>query len=374
MPKIYPTSEKEYFVPSKINDKFLAEFGTLKEQTCLLNILHYIAKELTKLKEPSRYGYISISSKVLKCLFHGNYSTILNKVLDAGILVRNNKYCNDYDGFCKSYKFGPAISSPLTTFKHLTSDYIPKIHNKTDYNDAVCVQLEKNICKLRIDSEETKKQSYGIQIDAISLNANLKAGFGNCKRGKKVNRTFHRVNTASKEVRALLRLNGNRLTEYDMASAHPFLALDLYEDPNCPESIAYKALLAQDIYSVFQCTRDEAKKALRKFFYSKKHNVRKNGSSSNTVANYFKEHFPILYSTILGSENLAVRLQNLESSLFNDYIVPIASKLGLFYVSVHDGFLADSNENGDYFANLISQTFFTRYGALPRILEKVDAV
>ena len=122
--------------------------------------------------------------------------------------------------FSKSYRFTPPYSSGFKVIEEVGIENKCKVHDKTNKNDPICLQLAQNCRQLTIDLNALQSQSHDTKEEAGALATHLSLGSVNAQRGKRVRRIYHRVNTASKEVRKLLRFDGNPLLEYDLSLIH----------------------------------------------------------------------------------------------------------------------------------------------------------
>ena len=360
----------EYLVPESLDLTLFV--GDDFRRRCL-NIINHLA--LRRNKSDPIFGYLNISSADLKRLTQGSYRYQIKFLLHQKIIERNESYCSNElsprGTFSKSYRFGGRYRGESFKVINVEGESPqPRFDDTTYKHDPICVVLAQNCCRLTLDHSALTALPFEVKSEAVDLATQLRLGSANVRRGRNVNRIYHRVNQASKEVRKLLLLEGKPIVECDAKSAHPVLALSLYTDQNDPEAQAYRQLLKQGVYSVYGLEIEGAKKQLRKFFYSKKHCLRKDGSSTNPVAKYFRYHFPVLFSAIVGSTNLAEHLQNLESYFFNDFIVPKAQELDLFYLSIHDGFLCASVEAAETLKYLIQKEFNRKFQYTPEITTK----
>lgn len=173
------------------------------------------------------------------------------------------------------------------------------------------------------------------------------------------NRIYTNFNTIKRELRDFVKIDGEFLTSTDLKTSQPFLfasdlvkkfpdlkeAHDFYNDTTNVDSDIYTIFLNQwksknitsnifnqktkKMETIKLNTRKDAKPEFLRFMFKTNN---KGGRRPFDII--FEERYPTLYKEIESNrDNLAVDLQNLESSLF----LPVANKhLELGCLSVHD--------------------------------------
>ena len=286
--------------------------------------------------------FVNICSLVLKDIVGTRYYPFALRILvEIGILEENRRYSTGL--FTKSYRFTEKYRNKeiqVVSFKLGKPPKQPKDTSILD--DEVKMFIHRNISKLSFDHSAYRiakkrlhlnyEREIRIDIDA----ARLQTGRIGLTGGKTQRRLYHVVNEAPREFRQFLRLNGEKLLEGDIKSAHPCFLLILYDDPNSEEALKYKEALHGDIYCLLadgKVTRGRAKKEFQYF---------ENGwlEEPYQIAEAFQKHFPILSGRITNfAESLSARMQDLESEIMNYCVGRKCMEYDIFFVSIHDGFL-----------------------------------
>jgi hypothetical protein len=353
-----------------------------------------IVSHITNLRNRANpYGYVSLPQKTLRKLAYGNYRDYVNLLINNKIVEENPKYSFKSTSpqfkraFAKSYRLlSPYAESPLWTY---TDEFPRKTKSPVDrstVDDTISQAIKANYKGLSVAfppwlAEEDK-------YEAFLLSEKLLAGVANAKRGTKVHRYYHTLLSASRVVRDLVLKEGASLYDYDMQAAFAADLLAVVAGPHISqeERSRFLSLIKEkDIYneiakiSSFKARvkgkwgihegREGAKLAMRRFKFSKRHDVLKSGESNNPATKFFCINFPEIYGFIIAQngESLSCEMQNLEASLFCEFLMPKAQDLGLWMLPMHDGWLCANAEAGATLKYMFEEEFNKRFGFKPQI-------
>jgi len=165
--------------------------------------------------------------------------------------------------------------------------------------------------------------------------------------GKKVKRLFHRVLLMPSEGRCNLKY-WCPLAEYDVRACHPLLMLKLFTNPD--ERTRYAQMLSGDIYTTIGREMGIDDRGRVKEDFQRVVNIGHKTAdwmAKQYVFQFYYEHFPIFAVEVLfHRKDLAQYLQNLEAGLMVQRLGAFCREHGLFWVPMHDGFIASMDEGG----------------------------
>ena len=273
--------------------------------------------------------YVNVSSRYFKAV-DPHYRKTLQELQTIGEILINDRFSNLYH-FCKSYK--------VDNLKYEPTEVIYFVERKTrattgsklprKVSDGRCEQIVASI----LDEFEVAQIPDKVSIQTHHALRKLANKNANATRKRPEGRLTHSLLGVSGDCRHLVKHHsGLETVEIDAKACFPHLLLSLCEGS---ERTAYKALLKGDFYenlrSLLKTKR--SRKQIKKSF-----NAYVSGKCENGICEFFAKRFPRLHKTIIGS-NMAVRLQDLEASIFVDGMVQECHTLGLLYLPMHDGAL-----------------------------------
>jgi hypothetical protein len=385
----------EYVLPEALPDNIF-EGKSACERSKYQQFLNYLFTHRGKAVS----GWIPVSSKWLKRVAGGGYKRIVRFLVGKGIIEENPK-CSSKSyspkfkkRFCKSYRFTWRYTG--CDSKIVREEFTPKarpIINEADLNDPIAKTIAQNYQRLSLDLDQISSLKFDDQQEARVLASKLAAGASNAHKGGKVGRYYHSILSANKTVRPLVRKDGAPLHSYDLRAAFPTLILAAAKPHiTAEEFVRYADLIEhRDIYSEFTSEaskayefktnkwkygREAGKLMIQKFFFEENHAILKSGSSNNLAANFYKNSFSGINAYVLSQDgsSLSCALQNLEASLFCEYLMPVAESKGLWLLPMHDGFESEDFETGEMFKSLLETEFMRRYEFRPEIVYKNQAI
>ena len=183
----------------------------------------------------------------------------------------------------------------------------------------------------------------------------------NAKIGDKGGRLTHTIILMPEEGRHNLTVNGKPLTEGDIITCFPYLLSKFFEDKE--EKAKYEAMLDKDIYSVMasdlNISRDKAKDKFNECICEKDVKTKQ----YYTAYEWFNKQFPIFVKTQLNIKtDFAATLQRMESDVMVIHMNKWTKERGIFYISMHDGWLCLNSKDRKLIEKEVGFQFKKLYG------------
>lgn len=210
-------------------------------------------------------------------------------------------------------------------------------------NDEASQQTRKNLGLLR-----KKENAWGKTQNTEDRYRNrdqkalltIENNAGSIKRGRKVDRLFSPWVTSRNAVRKLFTFGSDEIRSFDLQAAQPTLMGSLAKDEKL-----LGACLSDELYlgiaRAFDLDRDKAKKAFYSYSYGpiRKHGTRR--PQALLVQQYISDNYPITANYVASQKRFdhcqfAIKMQNLEASIFVDGIFAELSRVGILALTVHD--------------------------------------
>ena len=291
----------------------------------------------------------------------GSYST--GKRDAAGTIINKS--------FPKSYRL-----TTYNTFEHhenYTATFQYEFEDFTPSCDKPAIIIRDNLRRAKVDFKSYKNTPIYEELRKLSAKLAQKGA----TRGKRNYRISHPVIKAHKCNRQYITVDGKTLVHFDLKTAYPYFLLEEFTDP--AERERYQLDYQSDIYEkICPGNRTTGKDHLMKFCYHETHKQKKfkDGKYRNRATQYFSDNYPITFAKILtirGGELNCMHSRR-ESEIFNDFLMPLAQDLGIWAVSMFDGFITTSREGGVTLKTLSEVEMEGRFGVRPLIKEVLEKV
>ena len=365
----------------------LADLSALKAKK-RERVLYALHKVAAKMDQYARRGHVNIHSDDWTDWIGNDYKKYLKILFKAGVLrIQKSKKRNDYKlarysagGFCEAtgkYYKSFAIGYRLTTSERIV--YQTKVlkikviipEDETDLDNPVAVRQSEVVKSIKIDEAEFTGTPLYHEVRQF----NVYCAVGSIKLFPNAGRLSNSFIREKKTIRTLAKMDGKEIFEFDLKCSFGYFLYHLIDDPS--ERALFSELYNGDFYAISPKEREVAKLQYMKFLFQDCHGMRTNKKSGkryavNPFAKHHGKYLPNLFKRILsfcGSE-LSICLSTLESSIFNDFLIPKSTKLGFKCISCYDGYAVNNLDSGEILARLCADEMEKLFGLRPEIKNK----
>jgi hypothetical protein len=195
--------------------------------------------------------------------------------------------------------------------------------------------------------------------------------------GKKTSRAFNNVSNLWSDLRSYLRIEGEKVSEYDIANSQPLLASTLYPEGSKERQRYLDVVLNGDFYRTIEAMSSQKYanyKKLKKAFFKQVFFGCNSDGTRRPLLRAFKSLFPELLAIIEGmKENeknaLAIRLQNEEAQLVIGKVVGRLRDASIPCLTIHDSVLCKVSD-GEIVKRILSEELHKLIGFKCTIKEK----